>query len=207
MPDPNVLLFDLGYVLVDVVWVDDLMEMLAEAPSRKETEARYHTLECYLAFEAGELTAAQFGEAFHAAWPLKVTPAEFTERFSLWVTGPYPGVAELLETLGRRFRLAALSNSNELHWATVRDLVGPAGPFERAFASHQARMRNPDAAFYLHAARELGVQPSDICFFDDRLDNVEAARAVGMQAHQVCGVEELRACLTRLGYLDGAASS
>ncbi len=40
----------------------------------------------------------------------------------------------------------------------------------------------PDAAIYLHCLAALGVAPADALFVDDRLDNVEGARRVGMRA-------------------------
>jgi putative hydrolase of the HAD superfamily len=51
----------------------------------------------------------------------------------------------------------------------------------------------------------LGVRADEIAFFDDSRECVDGARAVGIRAHLVVGLDELRAALRRLNILgDGA---
>jgi FMN phosphatase YigB (HAD superfamily) len=45
---------------------------------------------------------------------------------------------------------------------------------------------------------ELAVQPEETLFIDDRLPNIEAARALGMQAIEFSTIERLRADLIAL---------
>ena len=54
--------------------------------------------------------------------------------------------------------------------------------FHHLTFSHRLRMAKPALAIYLHAAEGLGVAPSSVLFIDDREDNLEGARAAGMQA-------------------------
>lgn len=59
-------------------------------------------------------------------------------------------------------------------------------PWLRQFShltfSHRLRMAKPEAAIYSRAADGLGLPHGEILFVDDREENVEAARAAGMQA-------------------------
>ncbi len=71
----------------------------------------------------------------------------------------YPVWYELIE---EKLRL-----SRFLKWTFVSCLVG---------------LRKPDSAIYRFAAETLQVKLSDCLFIDDRADNVEAARSVGMDA-------------------------
>ncbi|MCL2661249.1 MAG: HAD family phosphatase [Acidobacteriaceae bacterium] len=50
--------------------------------------------------------------------------------------------------------------------------------------SYQLKLAKPDAAIYRSAAEGLKTSPANILFLDDRAENVEAARAVGMQSIQ-----------------------
>jgi putative hydrolase of the HAD superfamily len=50
--------------------------------------------------------------------------------------------------------------------------------------SHRLRMVKPEAAIYRHAIAGLGVPAENVLFIDDREENVEAARAAGLQAIQ-----------------------
>jgi putative hydrolase of the HAD superfamily len=59
--------------------------------------------------------------------------------------------------------------------------------------SFQLHMAKPDLAIYRHTLAKLGVRPEEALFLDDKLVNVEAARALGMQAIQFSTVDRLRA--------------
>lgn len=54
---------------------------------------------------------------------------------------------------------------------------------ERSF-SHRLGVAKPDARIYRHAIAGLGVAAEQILFLDDRLENVEAAQALGINAIQ-----------------------
>ena len=47
----------------------------------------------------------------------------------------------------------------------------------------------------------IGLAPGSILFFDDLAENVEGARAAGMQAVQVHGIEDIRQALTAIAAL------
>lgn len=49
--------------------------------------------------------------------------------------------------------------------------------------SSKCGMVKPSAEIYLHLLRTYGLEPSDCLFVDDRADNVDAARAVGIQGY------------------------
>jgi len=61
--------------------------------------------------------------------------------------------------------------------------------------SYQLRMAKPDPAIYRHVLAELGTQPAETLFIDDRAVNVQAALALGFQAIEFSSVEKLRADL------------
>jgi putative hydrolase of the HAD superfamily len=63
-------------------------------------------------------------------------------------------------------------------------------------------MRKPRLEIYEHVLREMAVAPGDVTFFDDQQANIDGARQAGINAYRVEGVDELRACLGELGYLD-----
>jgi glucose-1-phosphatase len=73
--------------------------------------------------------------------------------------------------------------------------------FDRCFFSNEIGLRKPDAECYRHVIDGLGVSPDEIAFFDDSRECVDGARAVGLRAHQVAGLDELRSALRRLNIL------
>jgi FMN phosphatase YigB (HAD superfamily) len=60
-------------------------------------------------------------------------------------------------------------------------------------------MAKPDPAIYRYTLRELGTQPEETLFIDDRAVNVEAANAMGMKAMVFTNVGRLRADLIAQG--------
>jgi len=142
------------------------------------------------------------GRAVHQDWDVDLTPGEFLARFTTWSRRVLPGARELLEELRGRYRLAALSNSNELHWERNTNELRIIELFEFAISSHQVGLCKPDPAIYRMAVERANVtSPDAIAFFDDLAANVEAARSVGLRAYHVRGVEELYARLSAEGLL------
>ena len=194
----HLLLFDLGHVVVEVTGERDIQPYL-RSPLRRD--GRWPAMDVWDEFERGLLSPREFSERFVAQADLDLDAPAFLALFEDWSRGLLPGAEELLQALRPRFRLAALSNSNEVHWRRNAELGVPQ-QFERAFASHEVGVRKPAREIYEHVLREMAVAAPDVTFFDDQQPNVDSAKQVGMNAYRVKGVDELRACLRELGYLE-----
>jgi len=132
---------------------------------------------------------------------LPVSEDEFLEVFVYWPQGPLPGATELVGRLQPGIRRATLSNTNSLHWPRVLGEMGIGALFEQHFPSHETGRIKPDAEAFRHAADSLGLAPERILFLDDVVHNVEAARAVGLQAEQALGVAAAERILAERGLL------
>ena len=53
------------------------------------------------------------------------------------------------------------------------------------FASHLCGLCKPDAAIFEHVERTTGVPPSQILFFDDLAENVDAAKSRGWRGYVI----------------------
>ena len=201
MAAPSVLLFDLGGVLVETVGLEQVREILGAGLSAEEVRRRWVTSPVIHRFERGQCSAAEFAEAFVAEWDLAITPDAFFAQFRGWVTGPFEGTLELLETLGGRCTRACLSNTSEAHWDLIMEDFGLGGRLDHAFASHLIGMTKPNPAVFQWVARELDRPPAEFLFFDDGPENVDGARRAGMSARLVRGPVELRRELDRVGLL------
>jgi putative hydrolase of the HAD superfamily len=193
---PEVLLFDLGGVLIDNVMFDELPRLLPEAIADSELRRRWLFSPSVQAFERGHSTTSEFVASFMVEWKILATPAGFLEAFASWPRAPYPGAIELLERLSGRYRLAVLSNCNPIHWdriAEVRQRI------DAAYSSHLLGMVKPDHAIFERVAKDLRTAPGRICYFDDAPANVEAAYSVGMQAHLTVGLSDVERVLHQLG--------
>ncbi|MDH6135594.1 putative hydrolase of the HAD superfamily [Kitasatospora sp. MAA4] len=104
-------------------------------------------------------------------------------------------VVDLLTRARRTTTLALLSN------ATTRleqdlDRQGLAALADVVVNTARAGVAKPDPRIYRIAAERVGVAVERCLFVDDSLDNVLAAREVGMGAVHFRGVEDLRGALS-----------
>jgi putative hydrolase of the HAD superfamily len=79
-------------------------------------------------------------------------------------------------------RTAILSNLPRPLGEALRATPGFLDPFDHVTFSYELKVAKPEAAIYHDAIRGVGVPPSEALFLDDKPENVEGARAVGLQA-------------------------
>jgi putative hydrolase of the HAD superfamily len=65
--------------------------------------------------------------------------------------------------------------------------------------SYQLRIAKPDPAIYRHTLEKLGTRPEETLFLDDKIENIDAARALGIRGIQFSTVDKLRADLLAEG--------
>ena len=90
----------------------------------------------------------------------------------------------MLERLGKRYRLFLLSNTDPIHIDRLRrrmDLDAFEQLFERVYYSQDTGLRKPERALFERVLRENGLDAARTLFVDDTLENVEGARAAGLQ--------------------------
>ena len=181
---PDILLFDLGGVLVENVIFDELPKLLPISIEDDELRSRWLFSPSDQAFERGQIAPDEFALGFAKEWELEISPDEFLEHFASWPRGPFPGALELIDRVMSNYRVALLTNCNAIHWdrmAAFRDRA------HACFSSHLLGLVKPDSLIFERVADELKDNPEAICFFDDSLQNVEAARRIGMRAYQARG--------------------
>ncbi len=196
---PDVLLFDLGGVLIESAGVPELARLLPAPATDAEVAARWNACAHSDAFGRGHMADDQFVERFIADWQLSVAPDAFRAEYRSWVRGWLPGAEALLEELRPHFRLAALSNCNPFHWARLVEDLDLLTRVDDALSSHHLGLRKPDPAIYAAALDRLQVQASDVLFFDDAPANVETARGAGLRAVVVNGPAAVRRHLEEQG--------
>jgi HAD superfamily hydrolase (TIGR01509 family) len=205
MRNPEVLLFDLGGVLLDYAGVESLHALIKGRHTLAEIRRLWPDSPSLSRVERGESTLEEFAPAFVAEWGLAIDPVAFLSEFRTWTRGPYDGALDLLAGLGENFRLACLTNMNAAYWHRIRDDMGLGRHFDRCFASHEIGLLKPDRRIYEHVVAQLESRPEAIAFFDDTVKNVEAARNFGFDAHHVEGLEALKEKLRDLGVIERRA--
>jgi FMN phosphatase YigB (HAD superfamily) len=199
MSDFDYVLFDLGGVLIEVGGVR-AMGVLAGIDDDREVWRRWLTCPWVREFERGRCSVAEFAGGFVADWNLSIGAEEFAEEFRLWTGGLFEGARELVESTREYARTACLSNSNAIQWPEyVRS--GITDHLDLLFLSHELDLIKPDREIFDHVLEVTGSPADRLLFLDDNEMNVVAARAAGLTAVEVRGVDEARDALLQLGVL------
>jgi len=193
-------LLDMGGVLVELGGEKPFLELLGGSHTRESMWRMWLDSPSVRAHETGRLGTQGFAEAAVAEFGLSVGPDAFLEHFESWIVGPYEGVHAFLEDLSSRHETAILTNISAVH----TDIVAGYGLFERVrhvFASHLIGEIKPDRAYFEHVLDRMNLAPGEAVFLDDNEINAEGARACGIEAHVVRGLDETRTRLRDLGII------
>lgn len=196
----EVILFDLGGVLVELGASPVPADALPDGNAFSLTD--WFRSEAAIAFEKGTNTAANFAQALIADLGLNCSEERLIEHFTYWPTGLFPGALELLKHLQQDYRLAILTNTNELHWPRFSAEFELLEHVEHIFASHQLAMAKPEPGIYQHVLTTLDVEPDQVLFLDDNSENVKGALELGITAHLVNGFDQLKHILKAQGIID-----
>jgi putative hydrolase of the HAD superfamily len=148
----------------------------------QEIRSRFSFDAVYQKYERGELRDAAYHEHVRGLLAAELSFNDFSAGWNA-IYGPViPETLAFMEQVQGRMRLCAFSNTNALHigeWS-VR-YAKALEPFERIYCSSAMGLRKPDPKAFERIAHELALQPAHAVFVDDLLENVRAARSIGMQ--------------------------
>ena len=103
-------------------------------------------------YETGGTTREEFADEIIGEFGLPVDAATFLRAFAHWPRALFPGATALLAELAPRYRLASVSNTNELHWERFHRDWSLDAHFHHNFPSHEVGKLKPDAEYF--AARD-----------------------------------------------------
>ena len=194
----DVILLDLGGVLWHIGGGRSFLSRLGSRMTPKEELDYWQKADWLPRIDVGLCSPRDFASGLIAELGLPVDVERVLHEFAEIDGGLLPGALELLEALRGRFLRACLSNNNELHWNRLRTRTPIEQGFERCYLSHEIGLRKPDPRAFQYAVDNLGVAPGRILFVDDNAGHVEAARALGLEAHRALGPEGVREVLAEL---------
>ncbi|MGZ8281966.1 MAG: HAD family hydrolase [Allosphingosinicella sp.] len=194
---PTAVIFDVGNVLYG--WDPDsfLIRQIADDEARMRFVDDVGLWQWHETLDGGRPyaeAAAELSEKFPEYAHLI---AVWSDRFGETITGPVPGVHDLVEALAARdVPLFAITNFSADFWPPFH--ARERGFFDRfrdIVVSGEVKLLKPDPAIYFLALDRFRLRPQDALFVDDRIINVAAAEAIGMPAHLFTTAGDLQARL------------
>lgn len=183
------MVFDLGNVIIDLhyersvnalrkisgISADDLSEMLVTSPVLKD-------------FEVGKISEQEFRERFCRMIGVNLDEKTFDSIWNALLGVISHERIQAVRQVAGLYQTAILSNTNSIHVRHFDAHLQEAHKIpnlhqlvDRVYFSHEVGMRKPNADIYERMLEDLRMSSDQVLFIDDRLDNIEAAAALGIQ--------------------------
>ena len=155
------------------------------------------------AYDEGKLTGLQFWQKLIRDGGLDLPEAEI-QRLNfldgrMWSTVNERMVAWQAQLKKHGLLTGILSNMGDSVLEVLLATHSWIANFDVHVWSYQLLIAKPDPAIYRHILAKLGTQPEETLFLDDRLENIVAARDLGIQAIQFSNADTLRQDLIAAG--------
>ncbi len=203
MPRATWFVFDLGNVLIRLAYDRVLDRIEARARfSREELVSMLDAAGGYRDLERGLISFREFHQILRERAGYMDDLRTFRDVWGDFFEGPTEGIDEVLRRVRQRYRVAFLSNSNEVHADVIpRRFPALFGKDDVFIYSHRLRCAKPDPEIFQQTLEMLSAKPGEVLFVDDLAENVAAARNMGIQAFQFHDSVALVRDLEQAGYL------
>ncbi len=143
--------------------------------------------------ETGKISVEEFWREFNRRIKLLRLPVPEvkTDLFRLFFHPELkPDTVELIKGLHKNHRVVCGTNTIQSHWENHMER-GDYALFDQTYASNKIGLAKPKPEFWQTIMMAEGYAPYQTFFTDDRLDNVEAAASLGINAVQFTNAEDL----------------
>lgn len=186
------LIFDVGNVLLSYRWV----EMMVDFGMTKEESIEFGTAvfenKLWKEFDLGNIEDERLCEQFSGQYP------QYAEAIRYFVTHPEvmpiarPRVWEKVSELKQKgYKIYILSNYPKRLAEDHYKLFPFISEMDGVVVSSTLHFSKPDPKIYRYLLDTYGLWACECVFFDDRVENTDAAVVMGMKAHTVKSEEHL----------------
>jgi putative hydrolase of the HAD superfamily len=199
-------IFDYGMVLSNAQEPQAYSNLLAITGLAQEA-FEPHYWRYRLDYDEGILNGRTFWERFGSDAQVPLTPEQIELLIEndvlMWATLNEEMLAWVRALQEAKVPTAILSNMGADLLRYMRQEFAWLAHFDHHTWSCEVGLVKPNPAIYTWTCEKLGVPPEEALFLDDKIENIEAARKVGLNAIQFRNVERLRGDLQTSGVLNG----
>lgn len=179
-------LFDIGNTLIKLAYERVLENIRRDSTSTRDEVVKVLEMPGgYRDLERGFVSFWEFYEHMCERAGYRGSMRDFHALWSDFFDGPIPGVEELVERIRERYRVAFLSNSNEVHAELIPRMFSALFHKDDRFVfSHRFRVAKPDPEMFRRALEVIGALPQHVVFIDDLIENVLSAQTIGIRSFQ-----------------------
>ena len=179
----KVFLFDVGNVLMYPFDFEEFYNTLNIEEDFDEFK-EFFIRTCNLA-ESGKMSDYDFFDGIIKRYNLNISIDELRQIY-LNSDGDFnPEALELLRKIkSKGYKIYILSDLKETDFSDFKEHVSE-DLYDKFYKSYEIGYTKPSREIYEYVINDLGINPSNIIFFDDKEKNVNGAREVGIDARLV----------------------
>ncbi len=177
-------IFDLGNVLVNIDWQKTFECLTGKALVENFDWDRFQDV--LFTYEKGLMSSARFRDELRDLMNAPCTDEEIDQCWNAMIFD-FPQIRKkIVKRLRQDYPVYVLSNINDIHRKyVVSQPYWEPTLFDKVFWSCKLGSRKPEKEIYLKVLSEIKRKPQEVLFFDDREDNVLAARDLGIKTVHV----------------------
>lgn len=186
------IIFDLGGVILNIDFkkTEEAFKQLG-LDNFSNHISQFHITDFFRQYETGQIDDDEFVKGIAGLMENPVESQQIIKAWNALLLDFPPERIELLKRLKKKYRLFLLSNTNSIHLKEFNQrLFNEYGVyledlFEKAYYSHTAKLRKPEAAIYEMVLNENNLIPEETLFVDDTAANFPEAEKLGIRIHHV----------------------
>ena len=196
----DVIVFDLGGVIVNGNFKSPLGMLFDNSGTViNKTKDKSNFSNLLRFYDMGKISVADFHEKINDHLDIELSFDEFISASNEAIEAGDDGIEEIVRSLSKKYQLAILSNTNPVHYEHIKEKYSVIGLFDHILLSYEMGAVKPDAAAYEKLMNATSMLPSKHLFIDDRSENINAAKEIGMDGIHYISIENLRLELKERG--------
>ncbi len=182
-------IFDFGNVIINIEF-QRIYETFAKLTSKPIAyiEKRITEEQIFRRYESGQFTDEEFREIIRQTLSFPLSDKEVDTAWNAILLDIPTERIDLIKNIRKKYSVYLLSNTNNIHITASNNYLNEAHGiknlnvlFDKLYLSYEMKMWKPDTEIYYEILRSINLEPNQVIFFDDNLQNIESAKAIGMQ--------------------------
>ena len=189
----EVIVFDLGGVIVNVNFNSTLGMLFDNSGKLNAALPNYSSISNLMQeYETGMLSTPDFYERLVDHLGVDFSFDDFITSSNEAIEPGDDGIESIVRSLGEEYQLAILSNTNPIHFGHIKKKYAMIGLFEHILLSYEIGVMKPAALAYEKLIAATSKSPLKHLFIDDRIENINAAKELGIDGIHYRSIENLR---------------
>ncbi|MFX0056949.1 MAG: HAD family hydrolase [Candidatus Hodarchaeota archaeon] len=189
-------IFDLGDVIIDLDFSRFFNEVITPSPLNKpKTPIMLEFFRQSDTYHQGKITDEEFyQQACEILQICMLGQKEFFNAFNSIISDLNLEMVEIVRKIRQlnKLKMMCISNINSSHWNYLKKQRWDIWElFDEFILSHEIQMTKPDPNIFKYAIKKAGCKAREILFIDDGMNNVRAAKELGINAIRYIDLQNL----------------